>query len=57
MGSLKVTDGGSINGCGEGWIQRTWTMTDKCGNPVTAIQKVIVKHRSDFEVVFLQTWK
>jgi hypothetical protein len=51
-GSLKVTDGGSINGCGEGWIQRTWTMTDKCGNPVTAIQKVIVKHRSDFEVVF-----
>ncbi|MBK6815809.1 MAG: T9SS type A sorting domain-containing protein [Saprospiraceae bacterium] len=47
-----MTDGGSINGCGEGWIQRTWTMTDKCGNPVTAIQKVIVKHRSDFEVVF-----
>ncbi|MEP7268932.1 MAG: SdrD B-like domain-containing protein [Saprospiraceae bacterium] len=50
--SLKVTDAGSINGCGEGWIQRTWMMTDKCGNPVTAVQKVIVKHRSDFEVLF-----
>jgi hypothetical protein len=51
-GSLVITNTGTINGCGEGWIQRTWTIKDKCGNPVTATQKVIVKHRSDFEVIF-----
>ena len=50
--TLKVTDEGSLNGCGEGWIQRTWTIRDKCGNLVTAKQKVVVKHRSDFEVIF-----
>jgi len=50
--SLSWTDEGDINSCGEGWIQRTWTMRDACGNEVTARQKVLVKHRSDFEVVF-----
>jgi hypothetical protein len=50
--TLKITDLGNINGCGEGWIQRTWTIKDKCGNPVTATQKIIIKHRSDFEVIF-----
>ena len=50
--SLKVTDAGTINGCGEGWISRTWSMKDKCGNEVTATQKIYVKHRSDFEVIF-----
>jgi hypothetical protein len=50
--TLKVTNAGTINGCGEGWISRTWTMKDKCGNEVTATQKIYVKHRSDFEVIF-----
>ncbi|HQW02104.1 MAG TPA: hypothetical protein PLR30_06495, partial [Saprospiraceae bacterium] len=51
-GTLTTTDVGTLNSCGEGWFQRTWTMKDKCGNEVKAIQKVIVKHRSDYEVVF-----
>jgi len=50
--TLNVTDEGSLNGCGEGWIQRTWTIRDKCDNPITVRQKVVVKHRSDFEVIF-----
>ncbi|MBK9928620.1 MAG: CHRD domain-containing protein [Saprospiraceae bacterium] len=50
--TLRIVDNGTLNGCSEGWIQRTWTIKDKCGNSVTAIQKIIVKHRSDFEVIF-----
>ncbi|MEP7321531.1 MAG: hypothetical protein ABI761_06415 [Saprospiraceae bacterium] len=50
--TLKHIDNGTINGCSEGWIQRIWTIEDQCGNKVTATQKVIVKHRSDFEVLF-----
>ncbi|HNT22143.1 MAG TPA: hypothetical protein PKL70_17025, partial [Saprospiraceae bacterium] len=50
--TLTWTDEGDINSCGEGWIQRTWTIRDKCDNVVVAKQKVLVKHRSDFEVVF-----
>ncbi|MBP6793914.1 MAG: hypothetical protein KA143_02615 [Saprospiraceae bacterium] len=50
--TLKENITQSINGCGEGWLQKTWTIMDKCGNAATATQKVIVKHRSDFEVVF-----
>jgi hypothetical protein len=50
--SLTYTDDGDINSCGEGWIQRTWTIRDHCGNEVIAKQKVLVKHRSDFEVIF-----
>ena len=30
--SITQTDAGTINGCGEGWISRTWTIKDKCGN-------------------------
>ena len=36
--------------CGEG-LDRTWTIKDKLGNAVST-QKIIVKHRSDFEVIF-----
>jgi len=50
--TLTFKDEGSLNGCSEGWIQRTWTIKDRCGNLVTAKQKVVVKHRSDFEVIF-----
>ncbi|MBK7609223.1 MAG: hypothetical protein IPI18_19490 [Saprospiraceae bacterium] len=50
--TLTVVDNGTLNGCSEGWIQRSWTIKDKCGNSVTATQKIIVKHRSDFEVIF-----
>ena len=50
--SLVENVTGTLNGCGEGWYQKTWTIADKCGNRVTATQKVIVKHRSDFEVLF-----
>jgi hypothetical protein len=50
--TLTVVDNGTLNGCSEGWIQRSWTIKDKCGNAVTATQKIIVKHRSDFEVIF-----
>lgn len=50
----KVTskDDGVQNQCGEGWLSRTWTIVDKCGNTVICTQKIIVKHRSDFEVIF-----
>ena len=50
--TLRWSDQGTINGCGEGWIQRTWTIRDTCGNPLTVSQKIIVRHRSDFEVIF-----
>ena len=38
--------------CGNGWIKRTWNAKDKCGNQVTVDQKIVTKHRSDFEVLF-----
>ena len=50
--TLTQEDNGTLNGCSEGWIKRTWTIKDMCGNAVTATQKIIVKHRSDFEVLF-----
>ena len=52
--SLKQKDSSIINNCGTGWLSRTWTASDKCGNLVTTSQKIIVKHRSDFEVIFPQ---
>ena len=45
-------DQGNINGCGEGWLERVWTILDKCGHTTTCSQKIRVKHRSDFEVLF-----
>jgi len=45
-------DRGNINGCGEGWLERVWTIRDRCGHTSTCSQKIRVKHRSDFEVLF-----
>lgn len=50
--SLTYKDDGSVNTCGEGWLLRTWLIKDKCGNITYCSQKIIVKHRSDFEVLF-----
>ena len=41
-----------INECGEGWIQRIWTVTDCQGNIAKCSQRIYVKCRSDFEVLF-----
>lgn len=50
--SLSQKDASYFDQCGNGWIQRTWTVNDKCGLSVTCSQKIITKHRSDFEVMF-----
>lgn len=50
--SLKIKDTSILDKCGNGWLSRTWTVADQCGNKVTVDQKIVVKHRSDFEVVF-----
>ena len=41
-----------INECGVGYVKKTWTATDECDNVTVCHQKVIVKSRSDFEVIF-----
>ncbi len=50
--AVTSKDEALLDQCGTGWIQRTWTITDSCGNKTTCIQKIIIKHRSDFEVIF-----
>ena len=50
--SVTFKDQGSVNNCGIGWLERTWTIKDKCGNQSTCSQKILIKHRSDFEVLF-----
>ncbi|HNR08606.1 MAG TPA: glycine-rich protein [Saprospiraceae bacterium] len=49
---LVVKDSSFADACGNGWLQRTWFSKDECGNEVTTSQKIITKHRSDFEVLF-----
>ena len=34
------------------YSERTWVITDNCGNSTTCSQRVYIKHRSDFEVIF-----
>jgi len=54
-GSVTVTSStsGSVNNCGAGTLNRTWTGTDQCGQLSTSCsQKLQMIHRSDFEVLF-----
>ncbi len=50
--TIDSTTEGSLNECGVGVFTRTWTVTDKCENESVCYQRVIIKPRSDFEVVF-----
>lgn len=52
--SLIMHDTSYIDQCGNGWLQRSWTAKDRCGNAVSTDQKIITKHRSDFEAIFPQ---
>ncbi|MBK7373705.1 MAG: T9SS type A sorting domain-containing protein [Saprospiraceae bacterium] len=50
--SLTVKDESYVDKCSNGWLLRTWTAKDQCGNEVSVNQKIVTSHRSDFEVVF-----
>lgn len=50
--SLTVKEDSYFDNCGNGWIKRSWTAKDKCGNSVSTDQKIVTKHRSDFEAEF-----
>lgn len=50
--TLKTEDKAVLNACGQGWLSRTWTISDKCGNSTSVDQKIVISHRSDFEVIF-----
>ncbi len=50
--TVSYEDSGSLNECGVGVLKRTWTVGDRCKNESICSQKVIIKPRSDFEVVF-----
>lgn len=50
--NVPFVDDRQIDKCGKGWIKRTWTAKDKCGNTIKCDQKIIASHRSDFEVIF-----
>lgn len=50
--TLSIKNEKSISACGDGWYTRTWTIQDACANVVSILQKLIVRHRSDYEVLF-----
>lgn len=50
--SLTAQDEFFFDKCDNGWIKRTWSVRDRCGNSVTVDQKIVTKHRSDFEILF-----
>lgn len=52
IGTATTKDEQFVDNCGNGWLKRTWTIKDKCGLEVTVDQKIITRHRSDFEVMF-----
>ncbi len=47
--STTVSD---LDECGTGYLTRTWTIMDGCGNSNYCEQSIYVKPRSDFEVIF-----
>lgn len=50
--SLVVIDTSGLFSCGSGWIKRTWIFSDLSGNKTIADQKIYLRPRSDFEVIF-----
>ncbi|HNR06574.1 MAG TPA: hypothetical protein PKM27_04605 [Saprospiraceae bacterium] len=50
--AVKIEDTEYLDPCGAGWLKRTWTVTDRCGNKTICDQKINAVHRSDFEVLF-----
>lgn len=50
--SLSVQTNSVLDACGNGWLLRTWSVRDNCGNSISVDQKIVTKHRSDFEAVF-----
>jgi len=54
LAEVTPKDESYIDNCGNGWLKRTWTVKDKCNNTTTCDQKIITRHRSDFEVEFPQ---
>lgn len=52
VGDPVTKDESYIDQCGNGWLKRTWTVKDKCNTTITCEQKIITRHRSDFEVEF-----
>ncbi len=50
--SLTVKNSSITDQCGNGWLLRTWTIADQCGNTVSVDQKIVTRHRSDFEAIF-----
>ena len=49
---IDSTTEGTLDECGVGYLTRTWTVTDKCGNSSSCYQTISIKPRSDFEVKF-----